>query len=179
MVDVFVDLSEQSVINYFGDTIERIALGGIMWFVLFAILSVLSFYVAFIMSALLSFFGVIVFLGVAIGFLINSILPYYHAIQEVQYYYSLIEKNVEVDELCCYPLSGFYHYMSFFSWSMLLVSVCLGWVSLIFVIIAFLESHDGTFLLSAAVFVVCFILSFVIILKSIAKKNEYLACCEL
>lgn len=153
----------------------RMAVGGLLWQSVFAVLALMSFVVVVMMYSIWHWIGMGVFaiLGVLLGY--GAFLPYRHAKAEVGIYYDLIEAGEELWLLSDYPLSGFFHYMTMAEWLIFILMVMANWVSILFLIIAFENNHQATFLAFLLLFFVSMAIIGFVIFYAHAKKDYYLS----
>lgn len=160
--------------NYQSDFEElciRMAIGGIVWQVFFALLAILSVLIMFMMNAMGNWMGVGGFLVISTALFYGAFLPYRHAKAEIGIYYELIEDGEEVWALSDYPLSGFFHYMSSLAWIVFVLMTIVSWVSLVFLAIAFDNNHQATFLAFLLLFFASIVIVAFVIFDANAKKD--------
>lgn len=164
-------LEEYEYQSNFDRICSRMALAGMLWQGIFVIMAILSLLMVVVMNAIANMVGVLAFILIAVLLFYGAFLPYRHAKTEISLYYELLDDGEELWALSDYPLSGFFHYLSIMQWFIFIIMLILSWISVVFLVIAFDNNHQGTLLLFLLLFVFSFVIIMAIIYYANAKKD--------
>lgn len=152
---------------------SRVGASGQTWRILFGILATLLLFTSIMFFFMEMAGGAILLFIMMVGCYYVASLPYKNAKAEVSEYYGAILSYDDLpdDDLSDYELSGFYHYMGFISWVLMVVFLSIIFIDMIIIMMSFYKGVISLAVVGIILLVILLVLMGVIINRAINKRD--------